>query len=105
MNKFKEAAEHCRRLGLKEIDPSIRMVGLCHEISLKYLIHLSNEIDFSLYPNFSGDLIYPIKSPCGTDPGEFYNNCRDAWQGLYGDERRKFCLWAADELEKIANAE
>lgn len=80
--------------------------GVCNNFTLKAMEYLDNLeikalqalVDFSEYPEFSGDANYPLS---GGIHG--YIKCRrldDFWSGTDGEERIKFIDWCISELEK-----
>ena len=101
---YKEIIQHCKALGNGETQPDCEVVGLCRELTKLFGIDIWEIVDFSLYPNFSGDSAYPIPSfrPDMT-PEEIYDLCHNLWEGEYGNERRRFCLWVAYKLEELDN--
>lgn len=110
-NITQEMVEYCRQLGTGEIKPKRKAFGLCDNFNPYFnIIHrkstLEYMIDFTQYPNFSGITAYPIKSFSTTsNPFNMYLVTNDKWNRYtkYGRERYKFCLWCADELERLMN--
>ena len=47
------------------------------------------------YPGFSGDPSYPLLG------GKSDYLAEELWVGRLGDERRRFCAWLADYLERV----
>lgn len=100
-------ADYCRQLGNNEIEPRIITNGLCFNFKVEFDEHLEHLIDFAKYPNFSGHEGYPIKS-FNDERGpyeKFISWPTNKWDRRtnYGKERYKFCLWCADELERLMN--
>ena len=94
--------DYCRNLGNGVIEPSYLGAGLCTNFHILFNNWVEKYIDFSDYPNFSGDIEYPLKSRNKTKaPHEYYGAHENLWVHKRGEERRKFCLWCADELEKM----
>ena len=74
--------------------------SVCAELNIKF--NYIVEVDNSLYPNCSGDKTFPVK------PGKnsftsfpeiraFYNLPK--WEGEYGENRRDYCRWLANNLQ------
>lgn len=100
MNK-KAIADHCRGLASGEIKPRHICHGLCSELVKVFDVQLTELVRISSYPNFSGDLLFPIKSLNKRLSAEdYYCEHLDKWSGKRGQARRKFCAWVADELER-----
>ena len=78
--------------------------GICYNVRNTMGIRLENRV-FHLYPNFSGNTSYPVKHPTIPDPFEAYEEYEeygeeeDYWKGEYGEERRKFLQWLADNIQ------
>jgi hypothetical protein len=101
MNITKEMIDYVRGLGDGTIRPRFKYTGLCQNFKDKVGASLYDLVDFTKYPNFSGSISYPIKSfnkRC-THEG-YYESDVSKWTGKYGKERKQFCLWVADELER-----
>ena len=71
--------------------------GICCNAGYSIFIKLFPEF-FRLYPNFSGDELYPVKHPTIPDPYEAFEE-EACWEGEYGEERRKFLQWLADNIQ------
>lgn len=99
--KKRKIAEHCRKLGNGKIEPYNTRHGLCREIYDNYQVDIYKLVDFEKYPEFSGDEYYPVKHPWFKDARDAYQEQRNLlWVGEYGEARRKFCLWVADEITR-----
>lgn len=59
---------------------------------------LGRVVPFEKYPNFSGNLDFPVPDPNGCNPCHAYMYCEDYWGGAYGKERIRFAKWCADYL-------
>ena len=101
MKITQEMVDYCRSVGngKKEIKGEY---GFCRYFYDVFDISLTFLIEFSLYPSFSGYKAYPVPHPMGAKEAYEQLVLRQdaAWMGKYGDERRKFCRWCADELER-----
>ncbi len=97
---LKEIVNHLRNLGDGKIQPIDASCGLCWEISENFYVQLHALVMFSLYPNFSGSAEYPIPHS-EFKASHAFNHFDNLWDdSAYGNERRKFCLWCADEIER-----
>lgn len=102
-----EMIDFCRDLGTGKRKPQFIHSGLCGNFFEEFWFtdtKLSHTLDFTEYPNFSGNILYPIKSPIQQyDSEDIYDDWDiEKWDARtkYGKERRRFCLWCADELER-----
>jgi hypothetical protein len=99
-----EMIEYCEDLGKGKIKPQYLEAGLCTNFLVKFDEYIEYLLDFSTYPNFSGYPALPIKSPNeNVDAVMFYIETVNKWTGEYGNERKRFCLWVAEELRRKAN--
>lgn len=71
-------------------------IGVCQLVSHKTDVRLSDIIPFDKYPNYSGNIVYPIKHPDLNPKNAFHDFHK--WHGGYGKERKRFCRWCADYL-------
>lgn len=101
MDNYKEIATHCRKLGLGEVTPIYTVTGLCYELGTLFKMDRGKFRELARsYPNHSGNSHYPIPAPDGSDPEEVWRETENLWIGEYGEERKRFCLWLANEIEK-----
>lgn len=106
-----EMVDYCRNMGNRKIKPRRKAFGLCTEFKEEFenqgvMTNLGHHIDFTKYPNFSGNPHYPIKSFNNRyAPITKHKLTKNLWdkRTKYGKERYKFCLWCADELERLMN--
>lgn len=137
MSKIKvtqEMVDWCRGLGDGSLDPNKECnllfenkfsfgIGLCapfqalfllttdnlfdNPITNKYKPTLSDLINFSKFPKYSGYHAFPVTASDIDNAGSHYNKCFRTYLGgfwdndEYGNNRREFALWCADELEKL----
>ena len=77
-------------------------VGICSNVSHTIGIELRAGF-FESYPNFSGMREYPLKHHKFDDPKEGYLHALKRsvglWQGAFGQERRRFLSWLADNIQ------
>ena len=71
--------------------------GICLNVEVIFGIDLQTEF-FKGYPNFSGDELYPVKHPTIPDPFEAHEE-EGYWSGEYGQERRRFLSWLAENIQ------
>lgn len=103
---IKEMILYCRDLGTSKTLPEKFNMGLCGNFKSKFGTDFPRSLDFTLYPNFSGDRVFPLKSlKKSLYAHQYYCEYANLWKGNRGKERRKFCLWVANELEKKYNAQ
>jgi len=101
MKITQEMIDYCRNLGKSKIEPERMELGLCFAFMSKFDMELSNFINFSkyykgcnpVYPVVGGRLKYFLSASLAN---EMWSN-----KTKYGKDRRKFCLWCADELEAL----
>lgn len=108
-------AEHCESLASGESQPVSISNGLCHDLHRRFSVDLTSLVDFSKYPDFSGDKNYPVPQPKDYDFPESFPNLDDwtlpelyysladnddMWNPdtEYGTNRLKFVTWVAQEL-------
>lgn len=94
---------------LMDINPNTAMVGICNEIDLfnEAEIKLLHAL-FKLWPEYSGDYNFPIKSPAhlkliSIDAYFIYSGSSLMWHPntIYGAARRRlwaFCLSVLEEM-------
>lgn len=75
--------------------PEYPTFGVC--TNLPYRSRLDNH--FKTWPEFSGNLDYPVPAPSGRYPYIEYFESTYKWVGEYGDARRRLCGFIADRLE------
>ena len=103
---MKEVIEHLRKLGHNRILPYNTQLGVCYELNFRFKFRLDKlnpavGIKYQGWPLYSGDPQFPVPHPTMQDPEKAYVYDRELWEdNEYGNSRRAFCLWLADELEK-----
>ncbi len=57
---------------------------------------------FELWPEYSGDAAYPIKSPIESKNSRAaFRDCINKYDGKYGKARKRCCIWLARQLEAV----
>lgn len=61
------------------------------------------EEHFPLWPEYSGDLGYPVPAPDRSSPASYYSwaRSRDMWSGPYGDARRRLLDFLIQRFEEV----
>lgn len=104
MKITQKMVDYCRDMGDGVIKPANTYVGLCENFCKIFNKNLEKILNFTKYPNFSGNYVYPIKSfNPACNPETKYHSIKNKWdkRTKYTKERYKFCLWCADELERL----
>ena len=74
--------------------------GICNEINDVFDVTI-NEIIFTYWPDFSGDIYYPVPDAwdicTARDAYECSSNLWD--EDLYGNSRRELCVWLANNIK------
>lgn len=105
--------------GTKEVKYS--RVGVCAELTVmverlpeegiyikgyEELQHYIREVINPSWEFFSGDYAYPVPHPCHRyDAMSAFLTIEDLWASDYGDMRRLYCTYLAEELEKVTEEE
>lgn len=55
---------------------------------------------FEVWPEFSGNIDYPVKHPDYIHPGGAFEEGDDLWVGEYGAARMRLLDWMIDELQR-----
>jgi len=96
-----EMIKYLRGLASGKIKPRILAIGLCNNFHFKFNVNIMALVKFKNFPEYSGDEVYPIKSPNKEIIAlDYYELVENAWIGRYGNSRKRFCAWCADEIER-----
>ncbi len=103
-------ADHFEALGLGKIRPMDETVGICCEMYSLVRVggYCSREVGdlaleeaFRTWPEFSGDVEFPITPPDSRSAKRAYCSTKYLWgDDGYGEARRRLCLHVASEFRK-----
>ena len=78
------------------------------------MLHRIKDASTEAWPEYSGDIVYPVPAPEGYLPANesanasaslraehCYEHSPDCWVGEYGDTRRRLCAFQAEYLNKL----
>ena len=82
-------------------EPKYTNLGICGNVCESITILKLQEL-WVHWPEYSGMSLYPVPHP-KYDSHLGLLKTHNVWEGEYGNNRRKLCLWLADELEKELN--
>lgn len=104
-----EMVDYCKGVGEGKIKPDFQYHGLCANFGFTFEAPpfiLDIVIDFSKFPDFNGGSFkHPVKG--GSDAYYLAKKQGNLWdyRTTHGKSRKAFCLFCADELEKLINGE
>lgn len=95
-----EMVVYLRGLASGKVLPRCSETGLCNNFAARFDADIACVVRFEDFPEYSGDDGYPIKSPNNRiTPHTYYMKSDNLWIGRYGNARKRFCLWCADQIE------
>lgn len=101
MPNYALVAQHLRNLGEGTVQPSIKRLGVCSELKIKFNIKDDFLVEmFSEWPEHDGaEPEFPV-----AERSEFMRD--NLWNDSeYGRKRRRLCLWLADKFDEYANVD
>jgi len=97
-NRHDEIIEYITKLAYGEL-PENETVGMCPNVENKFNV-IFKDHNFKDYPGRTADCYasFPVPHPTKR-PLNAYLSGEGLWEGEYGCNRRKFCMWVVENIK------